>query len=112
MNSLSDTKKKRILKLLENISSDVCALHKKQARQSHHKQLLKDHADLVAHYRRFKSPRKIFGRFIDRAKGKFYYETEYFIGEIIARQEKFNNEVIDYLEKLEKEVKTLKRRKK
>ncbi len=111
MNSLSDTQKKRILKLLEEISSDVCALHKKTAQKSQSKRILKDHADLAAHYRRFKSPRMVVGKLIDKAKGKFYYETEYFVGEIIARQEKFNKEVIEYLEKLEKEIKELKKRK-
>lgn len=112
MDSLSDTKKKRILKLLEKISRDVSVLHKKNARETQGKQILKDHANLVAHYRKFKSPRKIAGKFIDKAKGKFYYETQYFIGEIVSRQEKFNIEVIEYLERLEKEVKSLKENKK
>lgn len=112
MNSLSDTKKKRILKLLENISREVSILHKKNAKETQSKKILEDHANLVAHYRRFKSPRKIFGKAIDKAKGKFYYETEYFIGEIVSRQEKFNSEVIEYLKRLEKEVKDLKKNKK
>lgn len=111
MNSLSDTKKKRILKLLEKISKDVSILHKKNAHKTQSKRILKDHANLAAHYRRFKSPRKLVGKLIDRAKGKFYYETEYFLGEIITRQEKFNTEVIEYLEKLEKEVNSLKNKK-
>lgn len=112
MNSLSDTKKKRILKLLEKISKDVSVLHKKNAKETQSKKILEDHANLVAHYRRFKSPRKLVGKLIDSAKGKFYYETEYFIGEIVSRQEKFNTEVIEYLEKLDKEVQDLKKNKK
>ena len=112
MNSLSDTKKKRILKLLEKISSDVAVIHRKNAKKTQSKKILQDHADLVSHYRRFKSPRKILGKLIDKAKGKFYYETEYFIGEIVARQEKFNSEVIEYLQKLEKEIEAIKKNKK
>ncbi|MBA4336713.1 hypothetical protein C0416_02970 [bacterium] len=111
MNSLSDTKKKRILKLLERISRDVSVLHKKNAQETQSKRILEDHVNLVAHYRKFKSPRRVFGKIIDKVKGKFYYETEYFVGEIIARQEKFNKEVVEYIEKLEKEVKELKKRK-
>ena len=111
MNSLSDTKKKRILKLLEKISEEVSVLHRKNAKEIQRKKILKDYSTLAGHYRRFKSPRKVLGKLIDRAKGKFYYETEYFIGEIISRQEKFNIEVIEYLKYLEKEIKDLKNKK-
>ncbi|MCD6109684.1 hypothetical protein J7J83_02915 [bacterium] len=111
MSSLSDIKKKRILKLLDKISKDIAILHKKNAKKTQSKRILGDNAQLTNYYRRFKSPRKILGKTIDKAKGKFYYETEYFIGEIVARQEKFNTEIIEYLEHLEKELKTLKKRK-
>jgi hypothetical protein len=88
MNSLTDTQKKRILTLLEKISKDVALIHRKEAKEKESKKILKDNAELLNHYRRFVSPRKILGKFIDKAKNKFYYETEYFIGEIVARQER------------------------
>jgi hypothetical protein len=111
MKSLSKVEKKRILNLLEGITRDVASLKRKEASDVSKKSLkyLKDHKDLTNHYRRFVSPRKLTGRVVDKMKNKFYYETEYFIGEIFARQERFNNEVISYLKYLDKEVKSLKK---
>ena len=111
MSSLSDVKKKRILKLFQSIERDIAKLKKteKEKESSAGIHQLKKHRVLLNRYRRFVSPRKVFGGVIDKAKNKFYYETEYFIGDIIAHQEQFNTHVIKYLEKLEKEVKDLKK---
>lgn len=41
-------------------------------------------------YRRFTSPRRLIGRFIDAVKNKFYYETQHFIGAIVDTQDQIN----------------------
>lgn len=112
MNSLPESEKERMLKFLEELSSQLKDFKQKQTGQLNQDALrkLKDTANLVAYYRRFESPRKVIGPAIDKAKNKFYYETEHFIGDIVARQEKFNQETIKYIEKLEKEIKELKKR--
>ena len=110
--SLSNTDKKRILNFLEQVSRDIALLKRKEAKDGKNILInsLKEVADLTNHYRRFVSPRKVVGKAIDKAKNKFYYETEYFIGEIVARQERFNQKVIKHLEKLEEEIKALKKK--
>ncbi|MFC1599722.1 hypothetical protein ACFL3T_01710 [Patescibacteria group bacterium] len=107
MSSLSETDKDRILKFLDKLSKDIAVIHRKRVKGKGNIKLLKDNAKLSKHYRKFTSPRKVGGKLIDKAKNKFYYETEYFIGEIVQRQEKFNEETIKYIEKLEKEIKKL-----
>ncbi len=107
MSSLSETDKERILKFLDKLSKDIAVIHRKRIGESRSTKLLKENAKLTGFYRKFKSPRLVSGKLIDKAKNKFYYETEYFIGEIVARQEKFNEETINYIEKLEKEIKKL-----
>lgn len=107
MNSLTETQKERILKFLEKLSKDIAVMHRKRVGEGRSTKLLKENANLTRFYRKFKSPRLVSGKLIDKAKNKFYYETEYFIGEIVARQEKFNEETIKYIEKLEKEIKKL-----
>lgn len=111
MDSLSKDEKKRILNLLESITADVASLKRREAKDVSKKSIrfLKGNKDLTNHYRKFVSPRKLTGKVIDKMKNKFYYETEYFIGEIFARQERFNNEVLSYLKYLDKEVKKLKK---
>jgi hypothetical protein len=110
MSSLSETEKNRILKFLDKLSKDIAVIHRKRVRNSRSTKLLKENAKLTGFYRKFKSPRPVSGKLIDKAKNKFYYETEYFIGEIVQRQEKFNEETIKYIEKLEKEIKKLKKK--
>lgn len=107
MNSLSETEKKRILIFLDKLSKDIAVIHRKRLGTSGSTKVLKENAKLTQYYRKFKSPRPVTGKLIDKAKNKFYYETEYFVGEIIQRQEKFNEETIKYIEKLEKEIKKL-----
>jgi Mg2+ and Co2+ transporter CorA len=111
MNSLSDVKKKRILKLFQSIEKDINKLKKSEKEKEGSAGLhqLKKHRVLLNRYRRFVSPRKILGPVIDKAKNKFYYETEYFLGDVIAHQEQFNTQVIEYMEMLEKEIKDLKK---
>lgn len=113
MDSLSDVQKKRILNLLNKMSKDIQILKKKESGRGKKGNLknLDEYKDLVSHYRKFVSPRKVTGKLVDKVKNKFYYETEYFIGEIIERQEQFNREVIAYLKKLEKEIDKLKKKK-
>jgi hypothetical protein len=111
MNSLSETEKDRILKFLDKLSKDTAILHRKRVGEDRSTKVLKDNAKLTEYYRKFKSPRPVTGKIVDKAKNKFYYETEYFIGEIVARQEKFNKETIKYIEKLEKEIKKLSKKK-
>jgi len=110
--SLTNIDKKRILNFLEKVSRDITLLKRKQAKDTKRVYLdsLKEEADLLNHFRRFVSPRKVVGKVIDKAKNKFYYETEYFIGEIVARQERFNQKVIKYLERLEEEIKSLRKK--
>jgi len=110
--SLSNIDKKRILNFLEKVSRDIALLKRSEAKdkKSVFIDSLKEEADLLNHFRRFVSPRKVVGKVIDKAKNKFYYETEYFIGEIVARQERFNQKVIKYLEKLEEEIKSLRKK--
>ena len=110
--SLSNLDKKRILNFLERVSRDIALLKRKEAKENKNVFInsIREEADLTNHFRRFVSPRKVVGKVIDKAKNKFYYETEYFIGEIVARQERFNQKVIKYLEKLEEEIKTLKKK--
>lgn len=107
MSSLSETDKNRILKFLDKLSKDIAVIHRKRVGEDRSTKILKENAKLTHYYRKFKSPRLISGKLIDKAKDKFYYETEYFIGEIVHRQEKFNEETIKYIEKLEKEIKKL-----
>ncbi len=108
MNSLSETEKKRILKFLDKLSKDISVIHRKRMGEKQSKKVLKENANLTHFYRKFKSPRLVTGKLIDKAKNKFYYETEYFMGEIVRRQELFNEETIKYIEKLEKEISKLK----
>ncbi len=112
MNSLSETRKKNILKFLEKLSKDIAVIHRKRVGEKRSTKLLKENAHLTQFYRKFKSPRIVTGKIIDKAKNKFYYETEYFIGEIVQRQERFNEETIKYIEKLENEIKKLSQKKK
>lgn len=105
MSSLSETDKDRILKFLDKLSKDIAVIHRKRVGEGRSTKVLKENAKLSSYYRKFKSPRAVSGKLIDKAKNKFYYETEYFIGEIVQRQEKFNEETIKYIEKLEKEIK-------
>lgn len=111
MNSLSDVQKKRILKFLETVSKDLNTLKKKEALEG--KQVdfdeLKEHADLLRYYRRFVSPRKLTGKLIDKLKNKFYYETEYFIGDVIARQERYNKEILSRIHKMERNIEKMKK---
>jgi len=104
MSSLSETDKDRILKFLDKLSKDIAEIHRKRVGKSRSTKIMKENAKLTSFYRKFKSPRPLSGKLIDKAKNKFYYETEYFIGEIVNRQEKFNEETIKYIEKLEKEI--------
>lgn len=110
MSSLSETEKDRILKFLDKLSKDTAKIHRKRVGEERSTKALKSNAKLTEFYRRFKSPRPVTGKLIDKAKNKFYYETQYFIGEVVARQEKFNEETIKYIEKLEKEIKSLKKK--
>lgn len=111
MDSLSKDQKERILNLLEKITNNVASLKRSEAKDISKKSLrfLNEHKDLTNHYRRFVSPRKVTGKAVDKMKNKFYYEVEYFIGEIFARQEHFNSEVISHLKYLDKEIKTIKK---
>lgn len=111
MNSLSEVQKKRIFNLLEKISKDISVFKKKQVAKVKEDKLstLRHRRVLLDRYRRFKSPRKFFGGMIDMMKGKFYYETEHFVGDVFAQQEQFNNAIIDYLQGLQKEVQSLKK---
>lgn len=111
MNSLSDTQKKRILKFLEKLSKDTVGIHDKRIGKDPKLRELVENANITQFYRRFVSPRPFTGKVIDKAKNKFYYETEYFIGEIISRQERFNEETIKYIKRLEKEIQQLKKKK-
>ncbi|MBN1494597.1 hypothetical protein JW911_02540 [Candidatus Peregrinibacteria bacterium] len=110
--TLSNLDKKRILNFLEKVTRDIAALKRKETKDKKNVYInsLKEEANLLNYFRRFVSPRKVVGKVIDKAKNKFYYETEYFIGEIVARQERFNQKVIKYLEKLEAEIKSLKKK--
>lgn len=114
MNSLSKDQKERILNLLEKITNNVASLKRSEAKDVSKKSLrfLKENKDLTNHYRRFISPRKVTGKAVDKVKNKFYYEVEYFIGEIFARQERFNNEVISHLKYLDEELKKIKKNQK
>jgi len=111
MNSLPEASKKRIFNLLEKISRDISVFKKKQVEkiQKDSLNVLRRRRVLLDRYRKFKSPRKFFGGLVDKIKGKFYYETEYFVGDLFAQQEQFNNAVIDYLENLQKEIGDLKK---
>jgi hypothetical protein len=111
MDSLSDTKKKRILKFLDNLSKDIAGIHDKRIGQDTSMRYLVENANITQFYRRFASPRLFTGKIIDKAKDKFYYEAEYFIGEIVSRQERFNEETIKYIKRLEGEIKKLKKKK-
>jgi Mg2+ and Co2+ transporter CorA len=111
MNSVAKVPTKRILNLLESISKDLDKLKKKKDlvdKKTNLKQLEK-YRVLLDKYRRFVSPRKVVGGLIDKAKNKFYYETEHFVGDIFAHQEQFNTRVVEYLERLEKELSDLKK---
>jgi len=111
MNSLPESEKERMLNFLQELSGQLKEFKRVQTGQLNLDNLrkLKDTANLTGYYRRFESPRKVVGPAIDKAKNKFYYEAEHFIGDIIARQEKFNNETIRYIEKLENEIEKLKK---
>lgn len=111
MNSLTDVQKKSMLELLEAQYKKLQKLEKNKLLLGKKVTLKKlyDHRVLLDYFRRFTSPRKFVGKFIDRVKNKFYYETEYFVGDIVARQERFNNELIEYLGKMEKEIDDLKK---
>jgi hypothetical protein len=111
MDSLSDTKKKRILKFLDNLSKDIAGIHDKRIGKDTALRPLVENANITQFYRRFVSPRPFTGKVVDKAKNKFYYETEYFLGEIILRQERFNEETIKYIKRLEGEIKKLKKKK-
>ncbi|MFC1647712.1 hypothetical protein ACFL10_01825 [Patescibacteria group bacterium] len=112
MNSLPESEKERMLNFLEELSGQLKVFKQKQTGQINQDSLrkLKDTANLVAYYRRFESPRKVIGPAIDKAKNKLYYETEHFIGDIVVRQEKFNQETIKYIAKLEKQIEELKQK--
>ncbi|MFC1655429.1 hypothetical protein ACFL3C_01040 [Patescibacteria group bacterium] len=111
MNSLSDVQKKRILKFLEKASKDLNALKKKEALEGKEIDIdeLKEHADLLRYFRRFVSPRKLTGKIVDKLKNKFYYETEYFIGDVIGRQERYNKEILSRLQQMEREINKIKK---
>lgn len=111
MSSLTLAEKKRLLTLLEKVSKEVNELKKKEVFAGKKVSLpkLKDHAELIRFYRRFVSPRKVVGKVVDKMKNKFYYETEYFLGEIIARQERFNNEVAGHLSAIEQDIEKIKK---
>jgi len=61
--------------------------------------LIENHR-LTPLYKRFISPRKIFGKLIDRIKNKFYYETHYFIGGIVEKQEELNKHTANAIDKI------------
>lgn len=111
MDSLTASQKKRFSTFLDKLSKDILSLKKKELKFGKKLDLsvLKEHADLTKYYRRFVSPRKVLGKVVDKAKSKFYYETEYFLGEIIARQEKYNKEVATQLSILENELEKIKK---
>ena len=110
MNSLTEDDKNRISKMLENLSGELKSFKVKQTKQFKKEGLdkLSEYSELVNQYRRFVSPRKVSGKIVDKAKDKFYYETEHFIGAIVERQQLFNKETIKYLSKMEKEIKAIK----
>ena len=107
---MSEEEKNSILKMLEGLSEELKVFKEKQTKRLQKKGLekLDEDAEIVNHYRRFVSPRKLTGKLVNKAKEKFYYETEHFVGGIVERQQKFNKETVKYLASLEKQIKEIK----